>query len=367
MTQFHILVVPGDGIGPEVVDEAMKVIGWFVDRGRIGLSHETALVGGAALETIGVPIAEETIEKARAADAILFGSVGGPQWDFVELGKRAGDGLLRLRKALDLFANLRPIRVPPALENATSLKPETVRGLDLVIVRELTGGIYFGEPRGIETLPDGGERGYNTEQYNSAEARRVAEVALQLARERGTFVHSVDKANVLEASQVWRRAVTAVHAEAHSDVPLHHMLVDNCCLQLVRNPAQFSVLVMGNMFGDILSDGAGALAGSLGMLPSASLGAAVNGSLPKGLYEPIHGTAPDIAGQGIANPCGMILSAAMMFEHSFGMKAEAEAIVAAVDAVLAAGTFTTDLAGRGGAAVGTAAFGDAVVAALERS
>ncbi|MCF3933723.1 3-isopropylmalate dehydrogenase [Acuticoccus sp. M5D2P5] len=359
MSGGHVLVVPGDGIGPEVVAVARRVLDWCVAKDLVGLTFEEAAVGGAAIETIGRPIADETVARAKASDAVLFGSVGGPGWDEGPPGTRAGDGLFRLRRELGLFANLRPIRVSPALEHHTSLKPETVRGVDFVIVRELTGGIYFGEPRGVEPA-EGGERGFNTMTYTSAEVRRVANSAFALARKRGGWLHSVDKSNVLEVSGVWRRAVTALHADTHADTPLHHILVDNCCLQLIRDPSQFDVLVMSNMFGDILSDGAGALTGSLGMLPSASLGEGT-----RGLYEPIHGTAPDIAGQGIANPCGMILSAAMMLEHSFDRKDLADRIVAAVDDVLLAGTFTADLAGSG-PAVSTDAFGDAVIAALER-
>ncbi len=362
---FHLMVVPGDGIGPEVVREALKVARWFVDRGRVRLTFEEAVVGGAAIEAIGRPIADATVARAKEVDAILFGSVGGPEWDFLPVGERAGDGLLRLRKELDLFANLRPIRVPPALADATTLKPEVVRGLDFLIIRELTGGIYFGQPRGVERLADGGERGFNTEVYTTGEVRRVAAVAFEIARRRGGHVHSVDKANVLDASQVWRRAITALHAEAHRDVPLFHMLVDNCALQLVRHPAQFDVMVMGNMFGDILSDGAAALTGSLGMLPSASIGQPDAQGRYKGLFEPIHGTAPDIAGQGKANPAGMILSLAMLFDFALGLRQEARAIVDAVDRVLDLGVRTVDLASREAEAVGTAAFGDAVLAALD--
>ncbi len=366
MSGKKVLVVPGDGIGPEVIAEAVKVATWFVDHGRLAIEFDEADVGGAAIETIGKPIAEETVAKAKHADAVLFGSVGGPQWDFLDVGKRAGDGLLTLRRALGLFANLRPIRVPSALADTTSLKRETVDGLDFLIIRELTGGIYFGEPRGIETLADGTERGFNTETYSTDEVRRVANIAFGIARDRGGWVHSIDKANVLEASQVWRRAITQYHREEHADVRLDHMLVDNGALQLIRNPSQFSVLVMGNMFGDILSDGAAALTGSLGMLPSASIGAARPDGTFQGLFEPIHGTAPDIAGLGIANPVGMILSLAMLFEFSLGAKSDGDRIVAAVDRVLDHGIRTADIAGRDHRPVSTPEFGDAVIAELSK-
>ncbi|BBK42064.1 3-isopropylmalate dehydrogenase [Allostella vacuolata] len=364
MTHANILAVSGDGIGPEIMVEARKVADWFVARRGLDLHFEEALVGGVAIEAIGRPIAEETIEQARRADAVLFACAGGPDWDFLEPGKRAGDGLLRLRRELNLFANLRPVKMFDALVDSSALKPEAVRGVDLVIIRELVGGIYFGEPRGIEPLGNHDQRGFNTETYSSPEVRRVGDVAFRLARARGGHVHSVDKANVLEASQVWRTAMTEFHASTHSDVPLHHMLVDNCALQIVRRPSQFDVMVMGNMFGDILSDCAAALTGSIGMLPSASIGAAREDGRYHGLYEPIHGTAPDIAGQGIANPSAMILSLAMLFDYSLGLREEAAMITAAIERVLADGLRTADLARPGEASVSTSTFGDAVVAAL---
>ncbi|BBK37591.1 3-isopropylmalate dehydrogenase [Allostella sp. ATCC 35155] len=367
MAAAKILVVSGDGIGPEIMAEALKVADWFAAHRGVKLEREEALVGGVAIEAIGRPIAEETIARARQADAVLFACAGGPEWDFLEPGKRAGDGLLRLRKELNLFANLRPVKVFDALVGASALKPEAARGVDLVIIRELVGGIYFGEPRGIEAIGNEDQRGFNTETYSSPEVRRVGEVAFRLARTRGGHVHSVDKANVLEASQVWRNAMTAYHAAEHADVTLHHMLVDNCALQIVRRPSQFDVMVMGNMFGDILSDCAAALTGSIGMLPSASIGAPRADGRYHGLYEPIHGTAPDIAGQGIANPAAMILSLALLFDYSLGLSEEAGMITAAIERVLADGLRTTDLAGPGETPVSTSAFGDAVVAALGRA
>ena len=360
----NILVVSGDGIGPEIMAETLKVVEWFRTRRGIALQLEEALVGDCAIAAIGRPIADETVARAKQADAVLFACAGGPQSDFLEPGKRAGDGLLRLRRELNLFANLRPVKVFDALVGASALRPDLVSGLDLVIIRELVGGIYFGEPRGIEPIGNEDQRGFNTETYSSPEVRRVGEVAFRLARARGGHVHSVDKANVLEASQVWRTAMTGLHATSHADVPLHHMLVDNCALQLVRRPRQFDVMVMGNMFGDILSDCAAALTGSIGMLPSASIGAARPDGRFQGLYEPIHGTAPDIAGQGIANPSAMILSLAMLFDHSLGLREEAGMITAAVEKVLAGGLRTADLAAPGEPSVSTSAFGDAVVAAL---
>ncbi len=364
MSAWNILVVPGDGIGPEITAEALKVADWFVANRGVDLAYEEALVGGGAIEALGQPITDDTIARAKAADAVLFACAGGPQWDYLEPGKRAGDGLLKLRKELDLFANLRPVKVFDALVEASALKAEMVRGVDLVIIRELVGGIYFGEPRGIEKIGNRDERGYNTETYSSPEVRRVGEVAFRLARARGGHVHSVDKANVLEASQVWRNAMTDLHRSSHADVALHHMFVDNCALQIVRRPRQFDVMVMGNMFGDILSDCAAALTGSIGMLPSASIGEPRADGRFHGLYEPIHGTAPDIAGQGIANPSAMILSLALLFDYSLGLRDEARMITAAVERVLADGLRTADLAAAGETAVSTGAFGDAVVAAL---
>jgi 3-isopropylmalate dehydrogenase len=344
--------------------EALKVVDWFVANRGLDLAYEEAMVGGVAIEAIGRPVTEETIARAKAADAVLFACAGGPQWDYLEPGKRAGDGLLTLRRELGLFANLRPVKLFDALVGASALKPEVVKGLDLVIIRELVGGIYFGEPRGIEPLGNRDQRGFNTETYSSPEVRRVGEVAFRLARARGGHVHSVDKANVLEASQVWRTAMTDFHQAHHSDVPLHHMLVDNCALQIVRRPRQFDVMVMGNMFGDILSDCAAALTGSIGMLPSASIGEPRADGRFHGLYEPIHGTAPDIAGQGIANPSAMILSLAMLFDYSLGLSEEAAMITRAMERVLADGLRTADLAAPGETAVPCGVFGDAVVAAL---
>jgi 3-isopropylmalate dehydrogenase len=351
---MQIAVLPGDGIGPEIVAQAVKVLKALADP---GLELEEAPVGGAAYDAAGDPLPAPTLALARRADAILFGSVGGPRYDQLPRPQRPEQALLRLRKELGLFANLRPATVHPELAAASSLKPEVVAGLDLLILRELTGDIYFGEPRGIRGA--GGEReGFDTMRYTESEIRRIAHVAFGAARKRRRKVCSVDKANVLETSQLWREVVTAV-AKDYPDVELTHMYVDNAAMQLVRAPLQFDVIVTGNMFGDILSDEASMLTGSIGMLPSASLD-----SRGKGLYEPIHGSAPDIAGQGVANPLATILSAAMMLRYSLDRDRAAQRVEEAVRKVLAKGLRTADIHAPGTTRVGTAAMGDAVVAAL---
>lgn len=352
-----ILVMAGDGIGPEIVAEAVKVLD--VAKARFGLEIETdeALVGGAAYDASGDPLPEESLAKARAADAILFGSIGGPKWDTIERDKRPERGLLRLRSALGLFANLRPAILFPQLAGASSLKPEVVSGLDILIVRELTGGIYFGQPRGIRE--ENGERvGFNTDVYSESEIRRIARVAFELAMARGKRLCSVDKANVLEVTELWKEVVTDMGRE-YPQVELSHMYVDNAAMQLVRAPKQFDVLVTGNLFGDILSDEAAMLTGSIGMLPSASLD-----EQRKGLYEPCHGSAPDIAGQGIANPLATILSLAMLLRYSLDRGDVATAIEQAVEKVLEDGLRTADIYTEGCRKVGTAEMGDAVAAAL---
>ena len=355
----NILVLPGDGIGPEIVTEAVKVLNTVNEKFNLGLTLENGLVGGAAYDVHGTPLPEETMSKARAADAILLGAVGGPKWDTLEDRElRPEKGLLGLRSGLELFGNLRPAILYPQLADASSLKPEVVSGLDILIVRELTGGIYFGKPRGIRVLENGEREGYTTYAYNESEIRRIARVAFESAMKRNKKLCSVDKANVLEVTVLWREILIEVGKE-YPEVELSHMYVDNAAMQLVRAPKQFDVMVTGNMFGDILSDAAAMLTGSIGMLPSASLD-----KDNKGMYEPCHGSAPDIAGQGIANPLATILSAAMMLRYSLNEVAAADAIEAAVSKVLDQGLRTGDIWSAGMEKVSTEQMGEAVVAAL---
>lgn len=354
----NVLVLPGDGIGPEIVAEAVKVLEWVNDRFGLNIELNEGLVGGAAIEATGGPLPEATLNAARQADAILLGAVGGPKWDKLDMALRPEKGLLGLRSNLNLFANLRPAILYPQLAAASSLRPEIVSGLDILIVRELTGGIYFGEPRGIRTREDGVREGYNTYIYSEPEIERIAHVAFQAAQKRNKRVCSVDKANVLEVTVLWREVMTRVSAE-YPDVELSHMYVDNAAMQLVRAPKQFDVMVTGNMFGDILSDCAAMLTGSIGMLPSASLN-----DQQQGMYEPIHGSAPDIAGQGIANPLATILSVAMMLRYSLQAAPAADAIEAAVSRVLDAGLRTADIMSEGARKVTTAEMGQAVLKAL---
>ena len=361
-----LLVLPGDGIGPEVMREVGRVIAWLEKNRGLTFDLTEDLVGGASLAEYGVPIRDEVIEKAWAADAVLFGSVGDPKWGHVGFDKRPEVAILKLRQELGLFANLRPAKVFDALVDSSTLKPDVVRGLDIMIVRETVGGIYFGNPRGIETLPDGSKRGINTEVYTTSEIQRVARVAFDLARKRDNRVCSVEKCNVMESGLLWKEVVTDVHAREFPDVELSHMLADNCAMQLVRNPRQFDVLVTGNLFGDILSDLASMLTGSLGMLPSATLGAEQADGRRPALYEPIHGSAPDIAGQGIANPIAQILSFAMLLRYSLNMQAEADMIEQAVSNVLASGLRTADIMAEGMARVGTSVMGEAIVRELDK-
>ena len=354
----RVLLLPGDYIGREVLPEAEKVLACVAEGLGVELSLDHALIGGAAVDAEGEPLPEATLAKARAADAVLLGAVGGPAYDALPPSIRPERGLLQIRAALDLFANLRPAILYPQLAEASSLKPERVAGLDILIVRELTGGIYFGEPRGIRELDNGERQGFNTYVYSETEIRRIARVAFDLAARRAARVCSVDKANVLEVSMLWREVVTELAAE-YPGVALEHMYVDNAAMQLVRAPKQFDVLVTGNMFGDILSDAAAMLTGSIGMLPSASLNAR-----GQGVYEPCHGSAPDIAGQGKANPLAAILSVAMLLRYSLDCAAGAAAIEAAVGRVLDAGLRTVDIARPGARTVSTRAMGDAVVEAL---
>jgi 3-isopropylmalate dehydrogenase len=353
-----ILVLPGDGIGPEIVAEAVKVLNQLSSEG-LDVSLDEGLVGGAAYDVLGHPLPEQTLVQARAADAILLGAVGGPRYEKLDRPLRPEQGLLGLRSQLKLFANLRPAILYPQLAEASTLKPEVVSGLDIMIVRELTGGIYFGQPRGVRELEDGEKEGFNTLVYRESEIERIGRLAFDIARRRDRRVCSVDKANVLEVTELWRQTMIRV-ARDYPDVELSHMYVDNAAMQLVRAPKQFDVMVTTNMFGDILSDAAAMLTGSIGMLPSASLDAGA-----RGMYEPIHGSAPDIAGQGVANPLATILSVAMMLRYSFGEAEVAGRIESAVGAVLDQGLRTPDIAAPGQATVGTAAMGDAVVAALK--
>ena len=354
---MKIAVLAGDGIGPEITQQAERVIAALASDG-LRLETEHAPVGGAGYDAAGDPLPEATLKLCEQSDAILFGAVGGPKYDTLPRAKRPEQGLLRLRKHFDLFANLRPATVFPELAHASTLRPEIVAGLDILILRELTGDIYFGQPRGIRTNEQGEREGFDTMRYSEGEIRRIAQLAFEAARKRSRRVCSVDKANVLETTQLWRDVVTELHAQ-YKDVELTHMYVDNAAMQLVRNPKQFDVIVTGNMFGDILSDEASMLTGSIGMLPSASLNAK-----HFGMYEPIHGSAPDIAGKGVANPLATILSLAMLFRHSLNQEAAAARIEAAVRKVLAQGLRTGDIAEAGKRTVGTREMGDAVLAAL---
>jgi 3-isopropylmalate dehydrogenase len=354
---MKIAILPGDGIGPEIVGEATKVLDVLRGEG-LAIETGTAPIGGAGYDASGHPLPDATLALARGADAVLLGAVGGPRYDTLPRAMRPEQGILGIRKALGLFANLRPALLYPELAGASTLKPDVVAGLDLMIVRELTGDIYFGEPRGRRRSAAGDDEGFDTMRYSESEIRRIARVGFETARRRGRRLCSVDKANVLDTSILWREVVTAT-ANDYADVALTHMYVDNAAMQLVRNPKQFDVIVTGNLFGDILSDEASMLAGSIGMLPSASLDAE-----GKGLYEPIHGSAPDIAGKDKANPLGTILSLAMMFRHTFARADIAGRIERAVRAALAKGLRTGDIALAGEPVVGTRAMGDAVAAAL---
>jgi len=362
-----LLILPGDGIGPEVMREVRRVIDWMDRRRMVSFDISDDLVGGASIDARGTPIADETLQKAKDADAILFGAVGGPKWEGLGFQLRPELAILRLRKELDLFANLRPAIVLDPLVGASTLKSDVVRGLDIMIVRESTGGIYFGEPRGIETLPSGEKRGFDTESYTTSEIERVARVAFELARKRKSQVTSVEKANVMQSGLFWRQTVTTLHQREYADVALAHMYADNCAMQLVRNPRQFDVIVTSNIFGDLLSDLASMLTGSLGMLPSATLGPADDVSGRRlALYEPIHGSAPDIAGRGIANPLAQIFSFAMLLRYSFGMEEDAALIERACTNVLASGLRTADVMATGTAKVGTNVMGESILRELDK-
>ncbi|MDI3324998.1 3-isopropylmalate dehydrogenase [Pontibacterium granulatum] len=356
----NVLILPGDGIGPEIVAEARRVLELVNEQDSLGLELNEALVGGAAIDADGVPLPEATLDAAKAADAILLGAVGGPKWDTnPDFQIRPEKGLLGIRSNLGLFGNLRPAILYPQLADASTLKPEVVAGLDILIVRELTGGIYFGQPRGVREKEGGIREGYNTYVYDEKEIRRIGRVAFEAAMARGKRLCSVDKANVLEVTVLWREIMDDL-AKEYPEVELSHMYVDNAAMQLVRAPKQFDVMVTGNMFGDILSDAAAMLTGSIGMLPSASLD-----EDGKGMYEPCHGSAPDIAGQGIANPLATILSAAMMLRYSLNAGETADRIEAAVSSVLDQNLRTADIWSEGMQKVSTSEMGDAVVAALK--
>ncbi|MDC0033607.1 3-isopropylmalate dehydrogenase [Alphaproteobacteria bacterium] len=360
-----VLMLPGDGIGPEVMGEVRRIVDWMDSRRHVTFDLTEDIIGGGCIDAYNTPLKDETVEAAKSADAVLLGAVGGPEWDNVAFDIRPEAGLLRIRKDLGLFANLRPAIVFDALADASSLKREIVSGLDILIVRELTGGIYFGEPRGVEDLPGGGKKGYNTLVYSTPEVERIARVGFELAQKRSKKLCSIDKANVLESTKMWREEVERI-APDYTDVELSHMLVDNAAMQLVRDPQQFDVIVTTNMFGDILSDCASMATGSLGMLPSASLGAPDASGRRNALYEPVHGTAPDIAGQGKANPLAMMLSFAMMLRYSFDMEEDANLVEAAVEAVLDAGLRTSDIMSDGKIQVLTTQMGEAVVAELDK-
>jgi len=366
MNAKKILLLPGDGIGTEVTAELHKVMDWFQTTKRTQFDVSEDLIGGASYDVHGAPLTDAAVAKAKNSDAVILACVGGPKWDKVPFAVRPEAGLLRIRKEMGLYANLRPAQVFDVLAAASTLKTELVSGLDIMIVRELLGGVYFGEPRGIETLPNGERRGFNTQSYTTSEIIRVARVAFELARKRGKKVCSVEKANVMESGILWREEVIKLHQGEYSDVALSHMYADNCAMQLVRNPRQFDVIVTDNLFGDVLSDLASMLTGSLGMLPSASLGATDASGRQAALYEPIHGSAPDIAGKGVANPLALILSYAMMLRYSFNQAANADLVEKAAQNVLRAGVRTPDVAEKGQTPVATAVMGDAIVAELKR-
>jgi 3-isopropylmalate dehydrogenase len=361
-----LLLLPGDGIGPEVMRQVGRVVEWYDKRRIASFDVSEDLVGGCAYDKFGTPLTDATMERAMEADAVLLGAVGGPKWDNLPFAVKPERGLLRLRKDMELFANLRPALVFKPLIGASTLKPEVIDGLDIIIVRELTGGVYFGEPRGIETLADGQRRGVNTQVYTTNEIRRVARVAFELAGKRDRRLCSVEKANVMESGVLWREEVQKLHDAEFSDIRLSHTYADNCAMQLVRNPKQFDVIVTDNLFGDILSDCAAMLTGSLGMLPSASLGAADASGRRKALYEPVHGSAPDIAGQDAANPLASLLSLAMMLRYSFDLEDEAKLLEAAVEGALESGARTGDILQPGMTRVSTTAMGDTVLAELDK-
>ena len=361
-----ILLLPGDGIGPEVVAEVRKIIEWLNYNRSLDFEIDEDLVGGAAYDKHGTPITDEVFYKALESQAVVLGAVGGPKWDNLEFSKKPERALLKLRKELKLFANLRPAICFKQLVDASSLKPEIVSGLDIMIVRELTGGIYFGEPRGIKPINNGERKGINTHTYTSKEIERVGRIAFELAKKRNNKVTSCEKSNVMEAGQLWKEEIQTLHDKDFKDVQLEHMLADNCAMQLLRNPKQFDVIVTDNLFGDILSDEAAMLTGSLGLLPSASLGAKDKDGNMRSMYEPVHGSAPDIAGKGLANPIATILSFAMALKYSLNLDKEAKELENAVQKVLNDGLRTKDILSKGNKEVSTKVMGDAVIAYLQK-
>jgi 3-isopropylmalate dehydrogenase len=359
---YKVAVLPGDGIGPEVMHEGIQVLKQVAKLDNFSVELEEGIVGGASIDAHGKPLIDSVLNLAKQSDAVMLGAMGGPKWDVLDYSIRPERALLGLRQELGLFANLRPVKLFSALASASTLKREVVEGTDLLVVRELTGGIYFGQPKGVTTLPDGTERGVNTEVYTTPEIERIAHVAFQAALKRRKKVTSVDKANVLEVTELWRRVVTKIHKdEGYAGIQLEHMLVDNCAMQLIRNPKQFDVVVTTNMFGDILSDEAAMLTGSIGMLPSASLGGKA------GMYEPVHGTAPDIMGQDKANPLATILSVALMLRHSLDQMAAADRIEQAVEDVLNDGYRTADIQEPGKQVIGCRRMGELVRAKIEKA
>jgi len=360
-----ILLLPGDGIGPEVMSEVKKIIEWFNNNKSLDFELDEDLVGGSSYDKYGTPITDEVFYKALESQAVILGAVGGPKWDNLDFSKKPERALLKLRKELKLFANLRPAICFKQLVNASSLKPEIVSGLDIMIVRELTGGIYFGEPRGIKPIDNGERKGINTHVYTSSEIARVARVAFDLAKKRSNKVTSCEKSNVMEAGQLWKEEVQVVHDKEYSEVELNHMLADNCAMQLLRNPKQFDVIVTDNLFGDMLSDEAGMLTGSLGLLPSASLGVKDKNGNMRSMYEPVHGSAPDIADKSIANPIATILSFAMALRYSLDLDKEADQLEEAVQDVLDEGLRTKDIVSKGMKEVSTSEMGAAIISKLK--
>jgi len=360
-----ILLLPGDGIGPEVMSEVKKIIEWFNNNKSLDFEVDEDLVGGSSYDKHGTAITDEVFYKALESKAVILGAVGGPKWDNLDFSKKPERALLKLRKELKLFANLRPAICFKQLVNASSLKPEIVSGLDIMIVRELIGGIYFGEPRGIKSIDNGERKGINTHVYTSSEIARVARVAFDLAKKRSNKVTSCEKSNVMEAGQLWKEEVQVVHDKEYSEVDLNHMLADNCAMQLLRNPKQFDVIVTDNLFGDMLSDEAAMLTGSLGLLPSASLGAKDKNGNMRSMYEPVHGSAPDIAGKSIANPIATILSFAMALRYSLDLEKEADQLEKAVQDVLDEGLRTKDIVSKGMKEVSTSDMGAAIISKLK--
>ena len=362
--QKKILLLPGDGIGPEVVGETKKIINWFNKKKSLDFKIDQDLIGGASIDKHGMPITDEVFYKALESDAVILGACGGPQYDKLEFSKKPERGLLKLRKELKLFANLRPAICFKQLVEASSLKPEIVSGLDILIVRELTGGIYFGEPRGIEPIENGERKGINTHSYTTKEIQRVARVAFELATKRKNKVTSCEKSNVMESGVLWREEVQALRDKEYKQIELNHMLADNCAMQLLRNPKQFDVIVTDNLFGDMLSDEAAMLTGSLGLLPSASLGERDKNGRIRSLYEPVHGSAPDIAGKNISNPIATILSFSMALKHSFDLEKESVLLDEAVQKVLDKGLRTKDIMSPGKKEISTSDMGDAIISNL---